>query len=105
MNSKIVRLINANMTKEAIELLCKDERTNMTAITYFVLLDLLDTMPTIEAERANGWISVKDRLPDDDKLVLVYTEDGVMSVCSLVIANAFANLKNSMINNYKTFCS
>ena len=40
------------------------------------------------------WISVKDRLPDDDELVLVYTKDGVTSVCSLVIANAFANLKN-----------
>lgn len=40
------------------------------------------------------WISVKDRLPDDDELVLVYTKDNVMSVCPLVIANAFANLKN-----------
>lgn len=41
-----------------------------------------------------NWISVNDKLPDDDVLVLVYTKDGVVSVCSFVIANAFANLKN-----------
>lgn len=42
----------------------------------------------------SDWISVKDRLPDDNEPVLVYTKDGAMSVCSLVVANAFANLKN-----------
>ena len=46
------------------------------------------------AKTQNEWISVKDRPPDDDEPVLVYAEDGVMSVCSLVVANAFTNLKN-----------
>ena len=40
------------------------------------------------------WISVKDRLPDGNEPVLVYAEDGVITVCSLVIADAFANPKN-----------
>lgn len=45
-----VRLIDAEKFRKAIELLCEDERINMTAITYFALRDLLDTIPTVEAE-------------------------------------------------------
>ena len=45
----------------------------------------------------DNWISVEDRLPDDNELVLVCTKDNVMFVCSLVIANAFASLKNSKV--------
>lgn len=66
-----VRLIDAEKLKKAIELLCEDERTNMTAITYFALRDLLDTMPTIEAEHDKRWISVNDRLPDKEGKYLV----------------------------------
>lgn len=73
-----MRPIDADALKKAIELLCEDERTNMTAIAYFALLELVDTMPTIEAEPDKGWISVKDRLPEYDKTVLVVNEDGYM---------------------------
>ena len=45
-----MRPIDADALKKAIELICEDERTNMTAIAYFALLELVDTMPTIEAE-------------------------------------------------------
>lgn len=45
-----MRPIDADELKKAIELLCEDERTNMTAIAYFALRELIDTMPTIEAE-------------------------------------------------------
>lgn len=73
--SNEVRLIDANTLKKAIELFCEDERTNMTAIAYFALMELVDTMPTIEAEPDNGWINVKDRLPDGKELYLVCTEN------------------------------
>ena len=41
----------------------------------------IDELPTIEAEPDNGWISVKDRLPEigenyRSKLVMCYTPDG-----------------------------
>lgn len=39
---------------------------------------LVKAAPTIEAEPANGWISVEDRLPEYDKTVLVVNEDGYM---------------------------
>lgn len=57
-----MRPIDADALKKAIELLCEDERTNMTAIAYFALLELVDTMPTIEAE------SVKRGKWENDKL-------------------------------------
>ena len=45
------------------------------------ILFMIDNMPTIEAEPDNGWISVKDRLPEigenyRSKLVMCYTPDG-----------------------------
>lgn len=69
-----MRPIDADTLKKSIERLCEDERTNMTAITYFALHDLLDTMPTVKAEPDNGWISVKDRLPKEGDDVLVWFE-------------------------------
>lgn len=38
----------------------------------------IEEQPTIESEPVNGWISVKDRLPEYDKTVLVVNEDGYM---------------------------
>lgn len=34
--------------------------------------ELIDEQPTIEAEPDNGWISVKDRLPEDDGKYMVW---------------------------------
>lgn len=42
-----MRPVDADALKKAIELICEDERTNMTAIAYFALMELVDTMPTI----------------------------------------------------------
>ena len=73
-----VRLINANKLKQGLEVLCKDERVDILAVTYFTIVAFIDEMPTIEAEPDNGWINVKDRLPEYDKTVLVVNEDGYM---------------------------
>lgn len=75
-----MRPIDADTLKKSIERLCEDERTNMTAITYFALHDLLDTMPTVKAEPDNGWISVKDRLPELYVDVLIFTKGGTIAV-------------------------
>lgn len=37
---------------------------------------MIDNMPTIEAEPDNGWISVKDRLPELFKNVLTIDSEG-----------------------------
>lgn len=65
-----VRLIDANALGKAIELLCEDERINMTAITYFVLCELLDTMPTIEAEHVK----------QDSQLSIILQDYGIDNV-------------------------
>lgn len=77
MDNKI-RLIEANLTKKALKLLCEDERASMTAITYFALMDLIDKMPTIEVEsvKSANWISVKNRLPKLFEDVLTYYGNG-----------------------------
>lgn len=38
------------------------------------ILFMIENMPTIEAEPVNGWISVKDRLPEPKTWVMVYIE-------------------------------
>lgn len=52
------------------------------AVTNRMLHDVapkvIDDEPTVEAEPVNGWISVKDKLPEYDKTVLVVNEDGYM---------------------------
>ncbi len=40
----------------------------------------IDELPTIEAVPDNGWISVKDRLPDDKERYLICTEDGRIDI-------------------------
>lgn len=50
MADKEVRLIDANKLKQVLEVLCKDERVNISAVTYFTIVELIDNMPTIEAE-------------------------------------------------------
>lgn len=75
-----MRPIDADTLKKSIERLCEDERTNMTAITYFALHDLLDTMPTVKAEPDNDWFSVKDRMPEQYTDVIVFTKGGTITV-------------------------
>lgn len=62
-----VRLIDANKLKQVLEVLCKDERNplNITAIAYFALCELVDTMPTIEAEPVVRCKNCKYRQDDD----------------------------------------
>lgn len=51
------------------EVLCED--------CCYVIVNEMRKQPTIEAEPVKqGWISVKDRLPEKGKSVLVYWDDG-----------------------------
>ena len=71
----------------------KDEITDRK-IALLTAIDVLKQSSTVEAEPENGWISVKDRLPDDDTLVLVYSRQG-----------NYMNLKVDYIHGGKWFNS
>lgn len=45
-----VRIIDANKLKQGFEVLCKDERVSMSAVTYFAIVEFIDALPTIEVE-------------------------------------------------------
>ena len=62
---------------EAYLLLKQKAETYMLPATkeaYEKAARLIDSLPTIEAEPVNGWISVKDRLPPYGERVLVINE-------------------------------
>ena len=44
--------------------------------SLLAMLARIHDEPTIEAEPDNGWISVKDRLPDDKERCLICTKNG-----------------------------
>ena len=80
-----VRLIDANALKESLKKYKvkgynhKYVQGMQDAIDgYFPRI--IDDAPTIEAEPDNGWISVKDRLPDDKERYLICTEDGRIDI-------------------------
>ena len=72
-----VRLIDANALKESLKKL-KVKGYNQRYVQgmqdaidgYFP--QIIDDAPTIEAEPDKGWISVKDKMPDEGKEVLIY---------------------------------
>ena len=74
-----MRVVDGDALKKAIELLCEDERTNMTAITYFALRELLDTMPTIEVELDKDWISVTDKMPKLGQRVMAFCRADILT--------------------------
>ena len=89
MNPKEIRLIDANSvcksivesiryTEEWINEAKKQQDTvglQYASNTYSSLISMLERIqkePTVEAESANDWISVKDRLPEPRTWVMVY---------------------------------
>ena len=66
---------------EAYLLLKQKAETYMLPTTkeaYERAARLIDSIKTCEVQSVNDWISVKDRLPEYDKTVLVVNEDGYM---------------------------
>ncbi len=62
-----MRLIDADALKEKFCKHCDEQdcKPDATDTVYgCVIADTIDSMPTIEAELVNGWISVDDRLPE-----------------------------------------
>lgn len=47
-----MRPIDADALKRGIEVICKDERASISAVTYFTLMAFINKTPTIEAEPA-----------------------------------------------------
>lgn len=74
-----VRMIDAKLLSTNIAQIAKNcARSDAQKALIGRILFMIENMPTIEAEPVNGWISVKDRLPEYDKTVLVVNEDGYM---------------------------
>lgn len=57
----------------------QDEIADMK-IALLTAIDVLKQNPTVEAEHDKGWISVKDRLPDDKKQYLICRINGRIDI-------------------------
>ena len=53
-----MRLIDGDKFKTALDFLCKEEGLDILAVTYFTIQQLVDEMPTIDAEpiKYGRWI-------------------------------------------------
>ena len=60
-----MRPIDADKLKQGLEVLCKDERVDILAVTYFTIVAFIDNMPTIEAEPVVRCKDCKYRQDDD----------------------------------------
>ena len=75
-----VRMIDGNALKEDFmndydNYMMESLRGNHHDVVRITnVIDRIEDAPTIEAEPDNGWISVKDRLPDSKELYLICTE-------------------------------
>lgn len=50
-----------------------------TNYDYAILVDKMDEIPTSDVQPVDRWISVKDRLPEEQQCILAYEKDyGVM---------------------------
>ena len=50
-----------------------------TTYDYAILFDKIDEIPDVDVQPIDGWISCKDKMPEEYKTVLVYEKDyGVM---------------------------
>ncbi|UZA19171.1 DUF551 domain-containing protein [Moraxella bovis] len=63
---------NFDLLKERIEVYVANIPRNSTATVYSVLSDLLDYADDLKENGNDGWISVDDRLPPLETVVLVY---------------------------------
>lgn len=73
------RLIDAKLLTTNIAQIAKNcAKSDAQKALIGRILFMIDNMPTLEVLPDNGWISVKDRLPEYDKTVLVVNEDGYM---------------------------
>ena len=85
------RLIDAKLLTTNIAQIAKNcARSDAQKALIGRILFMIEHMPTIEAEPDNGWISVKDRLPESDKIVLIY-------VCGHRETAYYDNLKRAFI--------
>lgn len=73
-----MRLINEDDVLEIIERVTNEavEKSQRKYLIQPRIIAEIAGLPTIEAEPVNGWISVKDRLPDDKERYLICTEGG-----------------------------
>ena len=85
MADKEVRLIDANALKESLKKL-KAKGYNQKYVQglqdaidgYFP--QIIDDAPTADVQPKNGWISVKDRLPENETEVLIYCPEFVYTI-------------------------
>lgn len=83
-----VRLIDANALHSEVY---GDGDLSKKKSRAAVLL-MIEKSPTIEVEPDNGWISVKDRLPDDKELYLICIESGRIDIAYYQpIGDTFSN--------------
>lgn len=76
-----VRLIDAELLTTNIAQIAKNcARSDAQKALIGRILFMIDNMPTLEVLPDNGWISVKDRLPEDDGKYVVWS-DGELNIC------------------------
>ena len=75
-NSKLKhKIIDAELLTTNITQIAKNcARSDAQKALIGRILFMIENMPTIEVEPDNGWISVKDRLPDENQKCLVYRD-------------------------------
>lgn len=67
------RLIDAELLTTNIAQIAKNcARSDAQKALIGRILYMIENMPTIEAEPDNGWISVEDRLPEEDGIIHSY---------------------------------
>ena len=76
-----VRLIDAKLLTTNIAQIAKNcARSDAQKALIGRILFMIENMPTIEAEPVNGWISVDERLPEDDGKYMVWYK-GELDIC------------------------
>lgn len=100
-----MRAIDADKFKQVLEVLCKDEKNplNITAIAYFALVELIDNMPTIEAEPDKMLRDTAAELCEAKRLLKVAVEDIHELLCDK--KNLDGNGQSCNICSYIEHCS
>lgn len=76
-----VRLIDAKLLTTNIAQIAKNcARSDAQKALIGRILFMIEHMPTIEAEPDNGWISVEERLPENETEVLIYCPEFVCTI-------------------------
>ena len=76
-----MRLINEDDVLEIIERVTNEavEKKQPKYLIQPRIIAEISGLPTIESEPDSGWISVKDRLPEDDVSILICSERQTIS--------------------------